>query len=102
MNRGTGALEPGPAVRAAAALDSVVADGRVVVGQLFPGRDAAGCANPDRLPRDLEPAVGAAGVIDEAGDVAPHRSVTAPCAIDPEHPDAALLEVSRLARRAVA
>ena len=41
-------------------------------------------------------------MIDEAGDVAADGGVAAPGAIDPEHPDASLCEVSLLARPAVA
>src|SRR3954452_12120914 len=95
-------LKAGPTVRLAAALDRVIANRGVVVGQLFPGLDPPGRADPDRHAGHLEPAVGPAGVIDEAGDVAADRRVTAPDTIDAEDPDAPLLEVSRLARRAVA
>jgi hypothetical protein len=37
-------------------------------------------------------------MIDEPGDVATDRRVAAPVPVDPEHPDAALLEVARLTR----
>src|SRR4051794_16305850 len=95
-------LQPRGTLRPAAALNGVVPHRRVVVGQLFAGPDATRGTDPDGRAGHLEPAVGPAGVVDEAGDVAADRRVTAPRAIDPEDPDAALFEVARLARRAVA
>src|SRR5262245_43234000 len=65
-----GVLQPGRAPRAAATPDGVVPHRGVVVGQLFTRLDPPGRADPDRLVHDLEPAVGLAGVVDEAGDIA--------------------------------
>src|SRR5262245_8773325 len=66
---------------AAAARDRSLADGLVVVGQLFAALDASSGADPDGLVDDLEPAVRRAGVVDEARDVAADVGVAAPDAI---------------------
>src|SRR4029079_8387524 len=84
------------------ALDGVIADRRVVVGQLLARIDVARGADPDRGVDDFDPAVRRAGVVDEARDVAADGGVAAPAAVDAEDPDAALLQVARLARAAAA
>src|SRR5262249_20709613 len=89
-----GASGPAPA------RDRALADRRVIVGQFFAAADRPRCADPDRLVGDLEATVWRTGVIDEARDVAVDGGVTAPCAVDPEHPDAPLLAVPLLPRLA--
>jgi hypothetical protein len=75
----------------------VVADRGVVVNQFFAGIDGPRRADPDRLVRDLDPAIGRARVIDEPGDVAADERAAAPGPVDPEDPEAALLQILRLA-----
>ena len=58
-------------------------------------------ANPDRFVDDLKVAVRRARVVDEPRDVTADGGVTAPRAIDPEHPDAAVGQVSLFAGFAV-
>ena len=82
----------------AAALDRVVADRRVVVGQLLARRE---CKREARIQivgaDDLEPAVRPARVVDEAGDVPADGGVAAPAPIHPKDPDAALREIALFA-----
>src|SRR5919112_6199015 len=96
----TAPSKPARATGTATTLDRVIADGHVVVGQLLSAANEARRADPDCGVDHFEPAVGRAGVIDEAGDVAAGVGVAAPGAVHAKHPDAAVGEVARLARRA--
>ena len=89
------------AARPAAALNSVVADRAVIVGQLFTGFDPARGADPDGLVDYLRPAVRRARMVDETGDVAADGRIAAPDSIDPVDPDAPLRQVLDLAAGAV-
>src|SRR5262245_23949527 len=88
--RGDGSSDPSsnqtPTPRPAAAWDRARADDGVVVGQLFAALDRPGGADPDRLVDNLKPAVGRAGMVDEARDVAADVRVAAPRAVDVEDP----------------
>ena len=90
-------LAPGPAP----ALNRLLAIRVVVVGELLAGLDVARGADPDRLADDVAVAVRLARVIDEAREVAADVGVTHPAAIHREAPDAAVLQVARLACEAL-
>ena len=79
----------------------MVALGPVVVCQLLAGADETRRADPDGLVDHLKPAVRPARVVDQARDVAADRGVAAPAPVDAEHPDTALLQIARFARRAL-
>ena len=73
----------------------------VVVADLLTSSDRSSCANPDDALVDLDVTVRRAGVVDEAGDIASHRGVHYPCAIQLEAPDVPLGQLSLLAGNAV-
>src|SRR5436853_2528981 len=77
-----------PAPRPALAGDAGVAVGVVVVGQLLARADVARGDDPDLVPIDFDVAVGAAAVVDVAGDVAAKGGVSRPAGVDDEQPDA--------------
>src|SRR5581483_2961725 len=84
----------------AAAGDRRRPDRLVVVGELFTAADVPRRLDPDGLVDHFEVAVRRARVIDEPRDVAADVRVAAPRAVDAEHPDASLGEISFLARLA--
>src|SRR5690349_4771663 len=87
--------------RLASTRDCPLSDDLVVVRQLLASLDRARGANPDRLVDHFEVAVRRARVVDEPRDVAADVGVAAPRAIHAKHPDAALLQVTLLARFAL-
>src|SRR5205809_6028324 len=88
------------AARAAAALDQPFAVGVVVVGQLLAPADKARRANPDRAVDDVDVAVGAAGVVDEARVVAADARANHRAVRELEAPDVAVADVAALAPEA--
>src|SRR5205807_2116435 len=78
-----------------------VAVGVVVVGELFAARDAARGADPDRAVLDLDVAVRAAGMIDEARDVAADTGVDDGAVRELEAPDVAAPDVAALTPEAL-
>src|SRR5262245_17724009 len=96
-----GATDLVRAARPASARHRPVADRGVIVRQLFALSNRLRRADPDCRIDDLEPAVGMTRMIDEPRDVPADRGVTTPRAVDPEDPDATLIEVALLARLAV-
>ena len=95
--RGADSLQDAAAARPAQAPDPGDPVGVVVVGQLFAGSDWARRDDPDPAADDVGVAVGAAGVIDVAGDVAAHCGVTDPAIVQVEDPDPVAGQIPLLA-----
>src|SRR5438093_2670226 len=90
-------LTPGPAP----ARDQPFAVGVVVVRQLLAPADPPRRANPDRAVDDVDVAVGAAGVVDEARVVAADAGVNHRAVRELEAPDVAVADVAPLAPEAL-
>src|SRR5262245_44626779 len=90
------------AARLAPAGDRAFAVRRVVVGQLLAFADVTRRNDPDRVANHPRIAIGLAGVIDVARDVAADSGVANIQAIQLEAPDVALLQVPCLAPQALA
>src|SRR4029453_14047214 len=89
------------APRAAPALDQCLAVSVVVVGELLAPSNPPVFANPDSAVDDVDVAVGAAGVVDEACDVAADAGVNHRPVGQLEAPDVSLADVPPLALQAL-
>src|SRR5436309_4670045 len=85
---------------AAPALDQALAVGVVVISELFSLANLPRRANPDRAIDDVDVAVGAAGVVDEAGVVAADAGIDHGAVRQLEAPDVTLFDVARFALQA--
>src|SRR5262249_35767827 len=91
---------PRLAARPASTRNQLLAVRVVVVGQFLSWSDVAGRSDPDRGADDLAVTVRTTRVIDEARQVPAHVRIAYPAAIHREAPDAALLQILRLAFQA--
>ena len=87
---------------AATAVDAPLSVRAVIVCELLSRSNIARGADPDRIADDVNVAVRAARVIDESRDVASHRRIANPLAIDLKAPNAPALHVPTFTAQAFA